>query len=179
MNAIELFLENGQSAQVFACGQCRHIARSKLLAEQCCRNTRCKKCGRDSGHKFMSLCDSCGAEQIRLAEQEKFDAAEKIQSWDGWVYDGLSYYSSVDALADLADELPEYVWPCKGRPFVTNVMPAILQHIFKSYENDFNRKSLAGLPELEAAVKIFEARNSEHITHTPDFSKVLVLPQKP
>ena len=82
MNATELFLTDGKPAGIFFCEKCRTVARTKGDADQCCAPYLCKVCGKDSGRKFWTICESCIVAQMEAKEDERFRNAEKLTEWN-------------------------------------------------------------------------------------------------
>lgn len=187
MNATELFLKDGKSAGIFYCEKCRCVAGSQVLAEQCCKNYLCSKCGKDVGSRSWLVCDACRASEETANEREHFEKAEKLTAWDGWVYcnegtghEGFSESLSAfyDHWADDHDEggsLPKYVWACKSHKFVTADFDDIMEHIEENGYEDFDSRTLSGLAELKAALKTFEDANAGVLSYSPDYTKAILL----
>jgi len=101
MNAFELFMPDGKSAGIYACGKCRLVYSPKWFvednaselamgqAEKCCRPPVCNKCGVELPlHNGWVSCDKCRRERGMVEEASRFEKAEKISwsDWDGPVY---------------------------------------------------------------------------------------------
>ena len=186
MNAIELYLEHGKSAGIFYCEKCRQVAGSQVLAEQCCQNYLCSKCGKDVGSRSWLVCDACRAADETAKERERFEKAEKLTAWDGWVYlEGTGNNGYSESLSDFYDrwadangedaDLPEYVWACKSEQFVTVDFDGIMENIEENGYEDFDSRTLNGLEELKAAIKQFEAANAGVLSYSPDFTKAILI----
>lgn len=186
MNATELYLKEGKSAGIFYCEKCRCVAGSQHLAEQCCQNYLCSSCGKDVGSRSWLVCDECrDAKEVAL-EQSRFDKAEKLTTWSGYVFhdgnfsDGISdFYDSWADDHDEGGELPKYVWACKPDQFVTVDFDLIMEQIEQNGFEDFDAETLNGLDELKAALKNFEDANSEVVSYSPDYSKAVLLNLQP
>jgi hypothetical protein len=185
MNAQQLYIAKGdifQPVKAYYCSECRIVKRTQEEAEKCCVPHRCDTCGAEL-ERYRTRCDKCRDKfrQARLAEM--LERAEKLESWDGWVYyenagyqDG--YFQSVDDLIEwLADNVdfesdwPEYVFVCKGRfdgIRLDRVLEDIEQDMYEDVRND-----LHGIPELEAAINAFNTANVGVLTYEPDYSKAV------
>lgn len=189
MDTTELYTKSGESVNVWFCGKCNRVGWDKGAAERCCVPHVCKTCGKE---EQMSECRDCSDVRHAKAERERFEKAEKVAQWDGWVFsdEGYGYkdgyFESVDDLleylsdanADHEERLtPEYVWTCKENQFVS-VDPEedIYERIEENGYEDFERGSLSGTDELEAAILAFEKANESVVSYEPDYSKALLLP---
>jgi len=186
MNATELYLKDGKPTHIFYCEKCRYISSSQELAEQCCKNYQCSQCGKDTGQRAWTICDDCRAANSAEKERERFEKAEKLSDWDGWVYlegtgnDG--YHQSLsdfyDNWADDHDEggtLPEYVWSCRPNHFVRADVSDITERMDDEAYEDFDPETLNGLPELKAAIETFNAANASVCSYEPDYSKAILI----
>lgn len=183
MNAKDLFLSDGKSAGVFYCSQCRIVHREIESAESCCRPNKCA-CGADC-EKYYTLCPTCRVNQETEREAAKFSTAEKVTSWDGWVYcEGLGnegFAQCVEELMEFADDpdgvLPAYVWTCDPVQFAHASVGDILRHIEEdgeSYE-DFDARTLDGIPELEKAIEAFNTANEKVVSHQVNYKRALIV----
>ncbi len=181
MNAQELFLKDGRSSEVFYCSQCKIVHRTQEQADKCCTPNRCPSCGVEVG-RHWTICDGCRATRETEKERERFKNAEKVTTWDGWVYceclgrDGFS--ESLQEMLDeigSADEIPEYVWTCNARPFAVVHVSSILDDIAANGYEDFDPQTLDGIPELKEAIRIFNAANEKVLSYEPDYSTALLV----
>ena len=188
MNATELYTKEARPTGVFFCEKCNRVGLDKASAERCCVPHRCKTCGKE---EKMLECNECFTKREREKEAQRFEKAEKVSEWEGWVYsDGLGYkngyFESVEDLEDYLEDQPsysrpEYVWTCEQQSFVSADAETIYEQIEndeRAYE-DFERGSLNGTDELEAALKAFTEANTGIVSYTPDYSKALLLPERP
>lgn len=188
MEAFQLYKESGDATGVFACGKCGRVGWNRDAAERCCVPSKCVTCGKE---EKMRECRECFNAKEVAKEAARFDAAEKITEWNGWVYsDGLGYkngfFESTEDLLDYIEDEPdfsqrEYVWPCQPSPFVLVSADDIYEGIEndeRAYEN-FDRNDLKGTEELEAAIAAFEKANEDIVSYSPDYSKVIVLNAQP
>lgn len=189
MNATELFIQSGESAGIYFCGQCKRVAYDgRQGAERCCLPHKCITCGKDEETRE---CPECSDARFAKQERERFEKAEKITEWGGWVFcDGNygykdGYFESVSDLMDwIGDhnaDYPqleinlEYVWPCKETEFVCVDVDDIYERIEERGYEDFERGSLVGTNELEAAIAVFEKANESIVSYEPDYSRALLL----
>jgi len=183
MNAQELFIKDGKSAGVFYCPVCLFVSRSRELAEACCKPRICDKCGLEI--EKHSYCHPCHDKAERAKEQARFEAAEKLTTWDGWVFsEGHGYNegfaASVDDLFDAVespDDIPDYVWTCDPVPFVFASLDDIKQRIEESEDayEDFDANDCEGLPELEKAIEAFNEANKGTVSYHPNYKRALLV----
>lgn len=83
MNIFQLHKESGEAVNVWVCGQCGIVAWNKDAAERCCIPHKCKTCGKEEN---MSECRDCFNARAAKKERERFEKAEKVTEWTGWVY---------------------------------------------------------------------------------------------
>lgn len=186
MNATELHLKDGKSAGIFFCAKCRHVAGSQHLAEQCCNNYLCSKCGKDVGSRMWLVCEPCRDAADLEKERERFEKSEKLTEWNGWVYlEGTGREGFSESLSDFYDnwaddhdeggELPKYVWACKANHFVRADVSDITERMCDDAYEDFEPDTLNGLDELKAALDKFNEVNAAVCSYQPDYSKAILL----
>lgn len=187
MNAIELFHRDGKSAGVFYCEKCRIVATSKHLADQCC-NWVCKTCGKPTGRNYWSICDPCERIEREEKERKRFKDAEKVTSWDGWVYlDGYGRDGFADSVNELIEYIedeegavPEYAWTCDPNHFAVLDIDDILQRIEEdgdAYE-DFHASDMNGVDELAKAITAFNEANKDVVSWSPNYKRAILLQPK-
>ena len=181
MDAAELYKQSGESVNVWFCGKCGTVGWNKDAAERCCIPHKCKTCGKAEP---TAECNDCYKAREQKKELERFEKADKVTTWDGWIYlDGYGYkdgyFESVadleDYLADHPDSRPEYAWTCSENQFVSVDTDSLYEQIEERGYEDFGRGELNGTDELEAAIKIFEKANESIVSYEPDYSKALLL----
>jgi len=190
MNATELFLKEGKSAGVWYCEKCRTVHSAAQLAEQCCQNYKCTTCGADAGKHYLR-CESCRDKEDQEKERQRFEAAEKLTTWEGWIFcDGQGsnegYFENIEEFMDwLSDEyeegIPEikYVWACKANHFVNADVGDITERMNDVAWEDWDPETLNGLPELKAALDKFNEANKDVCSYSPDYTKAVLLNQQP
>lgn len=186
MNATELYHKDGTSAGVYYCEKCRCVGASVAAAEDCCRPNKCDRCGREV-NRYHYRCDECWKLDRARQEQERFEKAEKLTEWDGWVFcDGWGesgYFESMETFMDDVegsgpDCAPEYVWTCKPMAFVRVDMRSILSQIEDDSYDGFDAETLNGIDDLEKAIGEFNERNKDVLSYEPDFTKAVLIPKR-
>lgn len=184
---IELFLSDGRSADIWACGTCRVVARSKGEAERCCGPRHCPKCGRVVDSSYDKMCDGCFEDSQIAAEAARYAAAEKIpaENYDGWIYldAGDKFFETVADLLDYLHwertdnvevERPTYAWACLSEPIVNCSVDDLRIGEDSAYE-DFEVEDCSGLVELEEALAKFNKLNESLLVYRPDYKRAVVL----
>ncbi len=204
MNATELFHQDGRTAGIFFCGECRNVARTEADANQCCAPYKCTVCGTDVDRKtYRTVCPPCGKAKREAAEKARFDAAEKLTEWDGWIMaEGIGYrdgfFQSVDELreyiegetpdeeemAKLTEEekediikMPAYVWTCDPSYFCKLSIEDVTEQLTENCDayEDFSVDDMSGVEELEKAIDAFNEANAGVVSYQPNMKRALVL----
>lgn len=193
MNATALYVKDplalpGSSFKpsgVYYCEKCKYVGPSQEMAEQCCQNYKCDRCGLDTGSRSYLRCDACREADRLEKEQRAFAAAEKVTTWHGWVFsEGLGhadgYFESVEDLLNFCEEedgieVPPYAWTCSAKAFATADLESVLSSIEDDAYEDFDVESLDGLPELKAAIDRFNEQNREVVSYFPDYTKAITI----
>lgn len=203
MNATQLFHQDGRSAGVFYCTSCRRVHREESIADVCCTPSLCRTCA-EPAEQYRTTCRSCDDKRKVSQEAARFEAAEKVTDFDGWVYaEGLGgyrdgYFGSVGELMDhvsderpddeelskMTDEekeeipaLPAYAWTCDEIRFAHLDIQSVLDLITDSgdaYE-DFDSGDLKGVTELKAALDAFNKANSGIVSYFPNYERAVLL----
>jgi len=188
MSAIELFKEDGTTAGIFYCSECKVVARTKEEADFCHGERLCA-CGKTiKRYGSYKVCEDCEHKEWVLKESKKewdrFDKATKITEAEytgDRVLDGDEFYESVDDAIDRYSEgqEPEYVWACKehGLPYVDS--ECVTSYLLDNMWDDADTHDLNGLEELEIALVAFNKANESISLWEPDYSTaILVSPRK-
>lgn len=188
MNATELFHQDGRTAGIFFCGECRNVARTEAAANQCCAPYKCTVCGTDVDRKtYRTVCPPCEKAKREAAEKARFDAAEKLTEWDGWIMaEGIGYrdgfFQSVDELSEYVEddgdtEMPAYVWTCDPSYFCKLSIEEVTERLTENCDayEDFSVDDMSGVKELEAAIDAFNAANTGVVSYQPNMKRALVL----
>lgn len=192
MNAKELYHADGTATGIFYCAQCRIVARSQHLAEECCKARVCPSCGGEVEPKsFYNKCDPCIRREREDRELEKLHKAEKVTQWDGWVYrdgfgsmagGGEGFAEDIASMLEWCDEegceYPDYVWTCAAIPFAQVSINDILERIVENGYEDFNCDDLEGVKALEAAIEIFNEANKAVVKYEPDYTRAVIVEAK-
>jgi hypothetical protein len=153
------------------------------MAEGCCQNkNKCRECGKQSGSWLV--CDECRRKREDAKEVERFEKAEKLTKWDGWVYlEGYGcrngYFESVDDFLDWCacedDNLPEYIWTCKPNHFVHADVSDITGRMDDAFEDFDPDCDLHGMEELRVAIEKFNEANKDVVAYEPDYTKAVLI----
>lgn len=108
MNAIGLFLANGEAVSPHLCGICKQVWTSLDSAERCCRCVYCGGCLDRS--KSGALHGECRERQYCEAESKRLSRAVLVSDYSGPFLLKGKFYSDIERLfAALAeDEIPEF-----------------------------------------------------------------------
>ena len=173
MNAQRMYILMGRDLvplKNWFCSRCGLVCQDKELAEKCCT---CRDCGIDT-NRFTTFCDDCRDLQRLKSQEKKFQEAEKLDDWDGPVYDDASdqYFVDLDELEeyyedeDRLDDLPAFVQPCRKDP----IYKACVQDFLDRYEDEMcedEHPEPLGLKELEVAFKVFNELNKDRVYWVP------------
>ena len=169
MNAQELFLKDGISAKVWYCSNCKIVAKNKEDVDNCSKRNNCKYCGKIVESLYWLAHQEC-------IEKNKIEKAEKLETWDGWVFYEDKYYTTIDELIekleDSGESIPEYVFICKTIPFPKIIIDNLLETIDEnSYEGIMD--SLSGVDALSDEINIFNKENEDLVSYLPDETKMV------
>lgn len=189
MNAKELFHQDGKTAGVYYCGECRIVAKTREQADECCAPYKCAYCGCAVPRKnYRTACADCIAANDEKKERERFEKAEKVEEWEGPVFcDAASYnegfFPSLGELFDYfgceanfdengSEGIPAYVWTCRVIPFVSYDVGSIKESLegYEDWEGDTD-----GDDELQAALDAWAEKNKGRVRWEPDYSRAVVL----
>ena len=183
MNATELFHKDGRTAGVFYCEKCRRVKRTETEANKCCQPYTCSTCGKEC-RQYWTICDACNEAKTEAVEVERFEKAEKVAEWSGWVYsDGLGfnngYFDSVEELVnhceDEAIDLPPYAWTCREMQFVSFDLGSITERFADEAHENWDPDQLKGTVEFEVAIETFITANKDQVSYSPDYKKAVLL----
>jgi hypothetical protein len=185
MSAIELYKEDGTTAGIFYCSQCRIVHRTREEAEFCHGERLCA-CGKkiESIHSRQSKCSECDGkewkEKERKREAERFEAATKISASDykgEHVYLDDKYYDCVEDAIDqyLEGQEPEYVWACQDKSLPEVDMEDVTCNLIDNMWDDADVSDLYGVEELESALKTFNEANKGIQLWEPDYSVAILV----
>jgi hypothetical protein len=197
MNAERLFLENGNPSHVWFCQKCKRVHQSVGEAEACCAPSIWESCGKAMDKpQYRHTCDSC--QQVKFTaekiakEKARFEAAKKVSGNDtdykGWVFceqiegHNVGFFESLQELLDFCQDesepMPEYCWACNAIPFAVTDIEDILQNIEENGYDDFDGEDCKGIPELKAAINVFNQANSDILKYEPDYKLAILIPEE-
>ena len=187
MSAIELYKQDGTTAGIFYCSECRIVHLTKEEAEFC-HGERICACGKkiESIHSRQSKCGDCDnlewREKMHKQEAERFEKSKKITEAEytgDHVYCGDEYYDSVEDAIDQYDERqePEYVWACQDKKLPTVDLEDVTCNLIDNMWDDAGTSDLNGIEELEAALKAFNEANESIQLWEPDYSTAILVPE--
>ncbi len=186
MNAIELLLPDHRPSGIFQCSTCGKVASNRKAAEAHCVCIHC--------HKPMTLADqkwasnpcheACYRAECQRRDREREEKAEKLESWDGWVFsDGgggnNGYFESVDDYMeycmDDGDNRPDFVWAAKEIPFPKLESGRIFEDLAEKMNYDDAGDNFNGTQELAEAIDRFNAANVSNTLLDWDMRKMVRL----
>ena len=195
MNAVELFVQSGKSAGVFACGQCKIIHKTQSDADQCC-DWKCSKCGAKT-ERFSNQCSGCWDVVRAEGHAKRLAAAELVTEYDGWIccdsgcgsQDG--YFPSIEDYVDYIydegwgdpesddhPERPQFVYCCTPEVKAIDV-GWVLEHLCEEGYEDME-EHLTGRDELRDAIKEFNDQNQNALTcWGVNYKKKVAVPPRP
>ncbi len=184
MDPLQLNLPDGRSSGVWFCSKCHRTASCHELARQCCLPYVCSVCGKEAG-LYRLKCEACCQAERDAREKDRFDKAEKLTQWDGWVFsDGHGYNNgyaeSVEEVLETlenVEDIPDYVWTADAVQFVQVSIDDIKQGIEDSEQayEDFDANNLDGLPELKKAIDAFNNANAGKIAYHVNYKRALLV----
>jgi hypothetical protein len=184
MTAIELLLPDGRPSGVYACSACRTVGHEQAWVEGCCT---CTGCGQVPENRRTSrMCDACDRQDRARRDALRLEQAEKLEDWDGWVWDENRYYSSLDEFVEFLecsdehpDEWPTWVYVAEPDPLPHLKIDRILENLVDGWGWDDiePERDLRGVPDLSAALAAFNEANKEVVSYSRDWSRAVRVPR--
>jgi hypothetical protein len=188
MSAIELYHQDGHSAGIFYCSQCRCVARTIEEAEACHGEHKCA-CGKDlTGQPYYKTqCDDCDnkawRERQTREEFARFEKATKIKEseWTGdQVYtDDDRYFADVTEAIEHCEadggETPEYIWVAKNQGVRLATIEDLAERLLEDMWEDAELGDLNGVDELQAAIDAFNKANRPVVCWMVDYSTAILI----
>ncbi len=177
MNAIQLLTIKHKPSGIYLCGQCNGFHYAEMSAESCCRCSYCAQPCEPRGY----IHPECRAKHEAERHQKLIEKAEKLTSWDGWVFlEGYGskegYFPSLSELLESAEfdevTLPSWVFVCTAQPF-PDVSTDDIRCRVEEEGYDGIWDDVSGLKELEAALNAFKKQNVARVSYYPDYSRVV------
>lgn len=159
--------------KVYECGICKKVYFDEKIAEDCCKNYNCEDCGVEIP-RYRLLCDTCSLKR-------KFEKAEKLTKWDGWVYwEGLGYnegyFRDIGELIEHCEDegiaVPDWVFTCTPTNHKLDIKYAIEIMLDDAYEDAY--EGLIDLDELEEFIDKWNAKQ-RIVTYYPNYKKILLV----
>jgi len=125
--------------------------------------------------------DKCHEAREDALNKERFAKAAKVEAWDGGVWLGDQYFSSMDELCDHleshGEEWPEYVWPAAPQTVIgkLDVADVVENQISDRGWEDMETSDLNGVVELQAALDKFVEANAAVKSYRPDHKVVILM----
>jgi hypothetical protein len=181
MKATELFHEDGSSAWIYYCGECRTVARSEVLAEECCKPKICRKCQAHLDGWRLD-CEACQRKATAERDHKRYAEAERVSLSD---YDQPMVYLEqadkfirVDELEEEIDEWdgdePLRVYGVHQRRMSLDADGLIESGCDELHEEAAEEISADGRRELQAALDAWKAEHSP-TSYEQDCGVVVVL----
>jgi hypothetical protein len=195
MNAIHLLMPDGTPSKVWACAQCRYLTNDQASAESCCQPMPCRHCGqttekRKTAYLHDVACEECSRRIHSEEDAARMDRAEKLDAWDGWVYEwGGSggrngYFESLDDYVEYLEaehedpsEWPEFVYVADRESSPTLDADRILEGLLEGLWEGADIDDLNGVAELKKAVEAFNQANEKVILYNATGKKAIRVPR--
>jgi hypothetical protein len=193
MNAKQVYLKNGKPVENgWYCSECKFVIGPQDIAESHCRCIYCREViKRETVGKgnYSRYHGECWREDQRNRELARIEKAEKLETFDGPVqWDGISgdwgdgFCESVESFAEHWDDRdcdeasrPEFVWTCEPSKVAQIDLDSVLESVCDDMDEGAPDR-LSGVDELLAAVKIFNEKNKDVISYTPDYKRMVRVP---
>ena len=187
MDPVNLLLPDGTPSLVWACGACKLVAADESRARKCCVPIPCTHCGEPTESKYRhgyesARHDECERRDRARRDMARIERAEKLETWDGYVWDRGDYHESLEVYVDhLADTLapadwPEWVHVCKvSHPRID--AGHVLENVLELGWEDMDYDDLNGVKELEAAIEAFNKANESVNVYDADMRRVVRVPR--
>jgi len=146
-------------------------------------------CGKplDKKRDYSRRHRACQLERERKSYEERIVNSEKLESWDGPVFndvggsgDERDYYANIDdmieAIEDKECELPEYVFVCDTVPLQLDFDRIIDDLVTDTFDD--SEDQLSGLNEFGNAVKAFNDKNTDVCYWCIDYSRAVKIKTK-
>lgn len=137
---------------------------------------KCKYCGVDLPHFYMTICNEC-------MEKNRFDRARKInvKDYNGAVYEVItdSIFESIDDMRECYEsegiDLPKYVYACETIKFGLDMTYIVEDELLNYHFED--AKDFIDYDTLEDLQKIVDEWTQQQniTTYEADFSTVVIL----
>lgn len=166
MEPQQLFLANGKAILPHLCGKCGRIWESLDNAERCCT---CSYCGEFCDWRKGVSHDGCSSEAFRKSEISQLEKATLVPDYDGPFLWGDHVHMDVDDLLECVapDELPNFGFCTNYQPPAFD-LPDVMENIASNMHDEWEANDV---PELEAAVALWNEANKDNGTYWEDRSR--------
>jgi len=113
---------------------------------------------------------------------ETLETAEKLETWDGWVYCegiGREFFPCIEELleeeGDEHAELPEFAFVCSPIRMRVPTVADIVEQACEYLHEDAS-DNIAGDDELEEALRVFAQANEHVVSYEPDWKRAVRIP---
>lgn len=195
MDTQELFVKDGRSAGVYACGKCHRVGMDKAWVDLCCVPRICQDCNKEEIKKGYTVCEPCFWKHERKKELARFEKATKISDDDytGPVFNPNNdeFYGDTWEMCDRLlddrgedesedDALPSYVWACDLEPVLHVNVEQIIESACENAGPVFNEEYLEesafeGVEEFKKAAQAFNDINAKLSLWVPDYSRAVLI----
>lgn len=190
MSAVELFHQDGKTAGIWYCSECRVVHATETRATLCHGQAICS-CGKPverPGYKSEAICDACdmAARDAKrcAAESKRFAKAVKIPQaeYSGPVFaDGIGpeWFEELDQYLEYVEDeevaFPPYVWAAKPRSLRKVDTSDVTESLLDDMWEDADESDLNGVVELAEALDAFNAANESVVIFDVDYSRAVLL----
>lgn len=163
------------------CKRCNKGFREEHFARYCCATSMpCSECGGRKG-KHYTCCDDCWRKKEDEREAARFAKATAVEDCDGMVFSGGNYYHDVEEFMDRhwddrepTDDLPQYVWCCKGQTLSPPDLADIVGSLEEWPSDDYGEPDLDGLDAVQKALDEW-CRSKGVVSYVPDYTRYVLL----
>ncbi len=166
----------------YQCSICRKYYLDEHVADSCCTSspvapaTPAKKCecGAELKYYYHVSCEPC-------REKYRFEQAEKIESYDGWIYaeslesHNEGFFESVDDMIEYCEDdkvIPEYVYATKKIVWRGACIDNLLDSLDDFY--DEADEHIVDFEELETFITEWNKKQNI-VSYRPDYTKVILI----
>jgi hypothetical protein len=177
---------DGQTAHVWACGICRCARHDEKAATECCTCSYCgKPVEKDKYGARHTSHDECRNADWARQDQERLDKAVEVTDYFGPFLLGDDYCEGMEDVVEQlecntepGDEWPEFIYACKEKKPCLKIDLDDLQHKVEDLWEDADLDDFNGVPELEAAMRAFNAANADRAVYREDRTRKVRIPRQ-
>ena len=175
-----LLTTDGKPTNKRYCTICMHLCHDGRETCWECGPQKCNQCGEPCEKHYLK-CEACMTHGAATMEAQRFETANKRESWPGWVFDGDQFFPSVEDLVqeyfDGGDDVPAYCWATTPCRFVSLDREAILQAALdedNAYDY-FDDQSIEIPASMFKAIEEFNEANKGHIAYQVDYKNAVMI----